>query len=151
MEFPQYTLRPNVARIVMPRIVGLILLGFLLYFGFQLNLFFLKIALSMIYNLLTIVIILFLVAIAAVQIYSNNSSIQYLFYPNKVIKQGKEQAIMMFSQVSIVTKKKNSWDNLFGTCTIILQPYLRIEHIQDSQQIYSYITNLVQYSRQIFK
>jgi len=142
-EHPQYMLKQDLKRVIIPKIFLLIGLAAVFYFAIWLNLFLLEVEDSTKLYVaigagIILVIAVILEIILFVQKINNN---QYLFYSRKVKYKGKE---IPFVNVDHVSFRQSFLDKIFMTGTIVLHPGFLIEKVPNLNEVYFYIQKLVQ-------
>jgi hypothetical protein len=149
MELPQYTLRPNTNRMLVPWIFKLLGLAILFYGGIYFNA---KVALSTdipaYINLLIFAFLIVLIGTQAILYHVKFGKYQYLFYTNRVEFDGKKQSNFMFGDFQDVKLNQNVFDKMFDTGSIVLSKAFSIGPISNVAQIKSYLEQLVTYYRQ---
>jgi hypothetical protein len=140
---PQYILKPEVKRAVVPQLILVTILSIVFFIGIVINLKLLKYKTT---PTLYILVALVLIALSALQIlltYGKVSRTEYMFYLDRIIEE-KTQKTIMLKDVADISSKTGFWDKRFGTGDIILDPGFRIEGVENSNQIFFYIQKLVQ-------
>jgi len=142
-EQPLYSLSPDLARILIPKLLQLIGLGIIFYFAIWLNLYLLDVKdTTKNYTLIISIIILFIaVIVELVLVVIKTKNNKYLFYPNKLEFKGQP---IPFVNIANVYLQKNFLDKIFNTGTIILHPNFKMEKISNTNQIFYYTQKLVQ-------
>lgn len=146
MELPQYTLRPNTNRMVVPWIFKLLGLSAIFYAGIYVNvklIFNTSIPASI--NVLIFACLLVLIIIQLIMYNVRFGKYQYLFFTNRVEFQGKKTDIFLFNAFSTVELKQNFFDKLFNTGSLKLSKDFEIGPISSVTQIKSYFERLIQY------
>ncbi|MBI4738783.1 hypothetical protein HY772_04420 [Candidatus Woesearchaeota archaeon] len=146
MELPQYALRPNTNRLVVPWIFKLLGLSAIFYAGIYINvklLFHAGIPAAI--NVLIFACLLVLIVIQLIMYNVRFGKYQYLFYTNRVEFQGKKTDIFMFNEFTEVDLKQNLFDKMFNTGSLKLSKEFEIGPISSVTQIKSYFERLVQY------
>ena len=144
MEAPQYSLKPNLDRFVVPRAVLVLILGIAFFFGIYLNLVLLKIEVGLVQYVIIFLVVAVAAALAIVQNMSYYKALQYDFFADH-IQIGSNP--VMLNRVSGLSLKQDMFDKMFNTCTIELPPVAKIKYIPNSYQIYSYIQQLLQFNQ----
>jgi hypothetical protein len=148
MELPQYTLRPNINRMVVPWIFKLLGLSVLFYGGVYFNArYALGTSIPAYVNLLIFFFLIVLIATQAVLYHVKFGRYQYLFYTNRVDFEGKKTKTFMFSEFTEAKLKQGIFDRMFGTGSIALGKDFSIGPISNVEQMKSYLEQLVQYYR----
>ena len=68
----------------------------------------------------------------------------YEFYPNRIEHYGRRVQSILYSDVKGVKLKRNIFDNLTGTGTIILSHKFKMKNIKNFKEMQDYINNLTQ-------
>lgn len=146
MEVPQYTLRPNINRMVAPWIFRLLGLAILFYGGVYLNAkFALKMQIPIYINALIAVFLLVLI-IAQIIIYKVKfGKYKYEFYTNRVDHEGKDSKTFLYGNFQEMTLKQNILDKMFNTGSIRLSKEFSIGPVANVTQIKSYLEQLIKY------
>lgn len=148
MELPQYTLRPNTNRMVVPWIFKLLGLSALFYFGVFFNAkYALRTSVPSYINLLIFLFLIILIATQTVLYHVKFGKYQYLFYTNRVDFEGKKTKTFMFDDFTEAKLKQGIFDKMFGTGSITLSKDFSIGPISNVAQMKSYLEQLVQYHR----
>ena len=151
MELPQYALRPNFMRIILPKSISLICLGGLFYIGILINLFLLGIAPPAYVSALIIAIIVTIIIIEAALSYIKASKIRYLFFPNRIEIYGEKSQIIDLLTLGNVALKKTFVDNMMSTGTILLPPNFEIKNVSKPEQMMNYAKSLIEYAKSHYK
>ena len=146
MEQPQYVLKPDLKRLFIPQIFKLIAFGALLYLGVYINSIVLEISLDK--NMLNIIYsaIILIILLDLVLIYLRYSKSEYDFYLDRVEINGKKPRIVYFQDISRIGFKRNFFDKLFNTGTIVFDG-VELKSVENSNKVYFYIQKLVDYGR----
>lgn len=144
METPQYSLKPNLDRFIVPRVILVLILGIAFFFGIYLNLALLKMEVGLIQFTIIFLAVAVAAALAIVQNMSYYKALQYDFFTNHIQIGGNP---IMLNTVSGISLKQDIFDKMFNTCTIELPPVAKIKYIPNSYQIYSYIQQLLQFNQ----
>ena len=149
MEIPQFTVKPDVARMVVPKIFQLIILSFLFYVALWLNLKLgFQIDVPLIVNLLIVLGLALAIVIEVLRFHAKFSQFKYLLYVDKVIFQKKDVLkSFMFSDFTVSSLDQNVIDSLMGTGTIVLNKSFRIGPINKAHKVYEYLLKLISYYR----
>jgi len=142
MENPQYVLMPDKRSYFVPRIIMVIFLAVLIYYGIFLNLKFLKINMGVYYSLGAIVISIILAGFAFLETYSKYMKAAYYFYADRMYANNMWHPYVTIPSFEV---KRNPLDKIFGTSTIVLGKY-KLKYVPYSEQIHNYIRSLVQSS-----
>ena len=152
MELAQYTIKPNIVRIVAAKILYLLLLGILMYFAVWLNLYLLQITVPPGINLLIIMIILAILLLQIAITYIKFSKTKYFFFPDRIEYKGKKPKIFYFASTQRIYIKRGIADKILKTGNIIIEPDFQIKFVSNVKQVYTYTQALIQrikgYNRQ---
>lgn len=146
-EQPQYMLKQDLKRVIIPKIFQLIGLGAVFYFAIWLNMFLLEVEDSTklyvtIGSVAILVIAIILEIILFVQKINKNP---YIFYSARVEYKGKA---ISYVNVEHVSFRQNFLDKMFSTGTIVMHPGFMIEKVPNLNEIYFYIQKLIQSNQQ---
>lgn len=140
-EQPLYVVYQDIGRVLFPKLIQLALLGGLLYFGLWLNLYLLDVGDKKLLSIFAIAGIIILIAMELLIVARKTKVQGYMFYPNRVEFGNKG---VFYGNVRGVDFKATILDRIFGTGTILLHPYFRIQKIKNSSQIYAYVQRIIQ-------
>ncbi|MBW2993459.1 hypothetical protein KY317_02705 [Candidatus Woesearchaeota archaeon] len=140
-EQPLYIAYKDIKRVLFPRFLLLIGLGIVFYLGILLNLYLLQVRDKTLICTLSIIVIILLIVIQMFLILKRIKTKGYAIYSNRVEFGNKS---IYYGNVKNVYYKRNFIDKLFDTGTIFLYPYLKIEKIKNSVNVYNYIKKLIQ-------
>lgn len=143
MELPNYSTKPNMIRILFPKILLLLVLSALLYFGVRINFIVFSKEFPTIINVLVIMAIVVLVIIEVILTNKKVKDSKIYFFNDRIELREKEQATVMLSTVSKIDLKKNLFDKLLNTGTLVLSTGQTIENINYPERIKAYITQLM--------
>ncbi|MEK6887032.1 MAG: hypothetical protein AABW88_04315 [Nanoarchaeota archaeon] len=146
-DLPEYTIKPNVTRILIPSIINTVLLAFLFYAGILINVTLLGIAIPTGINILIVAVLGLLVVIQALLTYLQASKTRYEIYKNRIQIEGAKQQYFMFSVIQELKFKKSFLDKALGTGTLIIDPKTKLKAIPNFEQTFVYLKQLLQYSR----
>jgi len=149
MDLPQYTIKPNVNRVILFKIIQLVSLALLFYLALWLNMqlgFNLKLPLAV--NILIIVVLILAIIIEMIKFHVIYSQFAFLFYTNKVLFQKKNKVeTLFFKDIAKPKLKINALDKFMGTGTITLTKKLSIGPINKPQKIFDYLLKLIDYHK----
>jgi hypothetical protein len=146
MEVPQYTLRPNTSRMVMPWIFKLLGLAVLFYGGIYFNVkYALKMSIPPLINVVIMVFIIILVVTQLILYKVKYGHYKYEFYTNRVDFEGKDHKTFLYGNFEQATLKQNIFDKVFNTGLIKLDKKFVIGPISNVTQIKNYLEQLVRY------
>tara|TARA_Y100000031_G_C7945876_1_gene259224 strand:+ start:117 stop:572 length:456 start_codon:yes stop_codon:yes gene_type:complete len=141
MENPSYVLKQENSRIIIPEMLKLLVLVTVLYLALYLNLFLLDYQVSKMFHLVIISVLLILIAIEIM--FKLKKAQTYYFYKDRVV-QGNKTLNLSNANLEI---KKNFFDKLLHTETIQLSPEFKLEKIKESNNFYSYLANMIKYTK----
>lgn len=146
MEVPQYTLRPNTNRMVMPWIFKLLGLAILFYGGIFFNVkYALKMSIPLFVNVLIVIFLIILIATQLILYRVRFGHFKYEFYTNRVDYNGKDHKTFLYGNFESAQLKQNPFDKIFGTGSIQLSKKFLIGPISNITQIKTYLEQLVRY------
>ena len=146
-DFPEYVIRPNVTRVLIPQIIITSVLAVVFYLGILLNINLLRIFIPPTINVLIISVLALLVAIQALLSYLQTSKTQYSVYKNRIQIEGPKQQYIMFNTVQGINTSKNVFDSMLNTGTLIIEPKIKIQAIPDFDRNFAYLNQMIQYAR----
>ena len=147
MELPQYTLHLTIKRMLFPRILLLVVLAPIFYFGIWLNSRLLGIEIPGFIAVFLILFLIILVIAQAILHYIAFQKFQYSFYTNRIEFEGKKPRTFLFSDFEQATLKQNILDKIFNTGSIQLSKTFSIGPISNLTQVKTYVEQLVRYYR----
>ena len=149
MTEPLYIARPNIRRVVLVDALKTLILCAVFYAAILLN-----IQLLRTYTLLSsdppfsiylaiggVLLLLFILEMLTV--YRKYTIVVYDIYPDRIEAYSKQLEAIPLMNVTDVRLKRNVFDYVFDTGTIIFQPALRMEHIPSPNDVFPYIQRLV--------
>jgi hypothetical protein len=156
LELPQYTLKPNINRMVAPWILKLLILAVLFYFGIYFNAKFspLNIDIPPIINMLIFAFLIVLVGTQTFLYHLRFGRYRYLFFTNRVEFDGKKTDTFYFADFVTAELKQGLFDKLFDTGSLVLSKKFSIGPISNVSQLKGYLEQLVhyyQYSQQSYR
>jgi hypothetical protein len=146
MELPQYTLKPNVNRMLVPWILKLLGLAALFYGGIYANVrFMFNARIPAFINLFIFVFLIVLVGAQVVLYHVRFGRFSYLFYTNRIEFKGKKSRTFLFDEFSQAEIKQGVFDKMFNTGIIRLSKDFSVGPISNVSQIKEYLEQLVRY------
>ncbi|MBW2966965.1 hypothetical protein KY362_00615 [Candidatus Woesearchaeota archaeon] len=149
MELPQYMLKPNINRMVVPSAFQLFGLALLFYAG----VYFLTMSMGLnVPGYINLFIIAFLVVLIVAQLFLYHMKFgkyKYEFYTNRIEFSGKKPATFMFTDFQQAELKQNLFDKMFNTGSIKLGKDFKIGPITNPERVKSYTEKLVNYYQSI--
>ncbi len=141
---PTYSLRPSIARALVPH--ALITSALLCIFaaGVFLNIKLLTGSINIIAIILTSIVMIIVLVLDLILYLIRTRSVVYEFYTDRIIKRDRKPEEEFFSNIKAVSVKKNLWDRAFGTMTVVLTPRFRIKHVFSDPNLIRYINSLIQ-------
>jgi hypothetical protein len=144
MEVAQYSIKPNVASILIPQFFRLIALCALFYAGVWVNFYLLGRYMSPLITLGVIAVLIILLIAQLLITKSRAGKHHYDFFSNRVEFYGDKLKSILYSDIQQVTLRRSVFDNFSGTGTIILSKNFRISNIRDYAEIQKYLNQLIQ-------
>ena len=135
-DIPEYIIRPNAARILIPSIVMTVFLAFLFYAGILINVTLLGVSIPGSINILIAAVLGLSVIVQSLLTYLQASKMQYSIYRNRIQIEGAKQQYFMFNVIQELNFKKN-----------FLDTKTRLKAISNFDQTFVYLKQLLQYSR----
>ena len=146
-DIPEYIIRPNVTRVIIPSIIITVFLAFLFYAGILINVTLLGVAIPGSINMLIAATLSLLVIIQALLTYLQISKTRYTVYKNRIQIEGAKQQYFMFNVIQELNIKKNFLDRALGTGTVMIDPKTKLKAVPNFDQTFVYLKQLLQYSR----
>ena len=146
-DFPEYVIKPNATRVIIPQILLTSVLAVIFYIGIALNVYLLRIRIPSSINTLIFAVLGLLVIIQALLSYLQTSKTQYLVYRNRIQIEGPKQQYIMFNTIQGIKISKNIFDRMLNTGTIIIEPKIKIQAIPNFDQNYVYLNQMMQFAR----
>lgn len=143
METPSYSTKPNIVRILLPKILGLLGLSVLLYAGVRVNFFVFDIEFPNWINLAVILVILVLAAADVFLTNMKNKNNKIYFFNDRIEIRGKEQNTIMLGTITNAEVKKDLFDKILKTGSIILSNGEVIKNLKYPDRIQQYIMQLL--------
>ena len=141
---PQYELKQNVKRIIVPQFLKTLVLLAVLYFAVRLNLHLMELEMPASINFLVIIILILLLVLQLFFTFRKTSKASYKFYPDRIEFPGKKPLTVFLINITNVTLKKDVFDKMFNTGTIVLEPGMKIKGVGNFDQVYTYVQKLVE-------
>jgi len=139
-QYPVYTLKPVISRIIISKALIIVPLAILLYVGAFLNFKFIGMQIDTMINMSIIFVIFLLVAFDLIIEYRKALSLEYYFYQDRLYANGQW---IMYTQIQHVDAKRTILENVTHTCELVLNENEKLRHIPDAYNIYQYIQNLL--------
>ncbi len=146
VDFPEYAVKPNTARIVFPQIILTALLAGVFYAGIAVNVYLLGVSTPLSIKILIMAVLSLLVVIQALLSYVSSTKTKYLVYKNKIQIEGIKPVYVMFNTVQELKAKRNIFDKFFKTGTIVAGD-VKIKAVPNFDSVFMYVKQMVQYSR----
>ncbi len=146
-ELPEYLIRPNPLRIVVPQLLLTTVLAFIFYIGILLNVTLLGVKIPGSIQILIVSVLVLLVIVQGLLTYVQTSKIQYSVYKNRIQIEGAKPEYIMFNTIQSVQPKKTFFDKIFNTGTIVIEPKKKISGIPNFDQTFGYLQQMIQYAR----
>jgi len=141
----QYSIKPNISRILLPQLFELIP-GIILLYLLVINLIRMGQEPSLIVHILVLAILVTAALLQLFVSYLNSAKTAYTIMADRIEITGKMQQTIMLAQVQQVNIRIGLFDRLFGTGTIILDGF-KIRNINNPQQVLQYIQQMVNSAR----
>lgn len=140
-----YSFLPGKKRVLIPKAILLVSLGFIFYLGVLLNLYLLNLSSSTgsIVKIISIIIILIIVLLG-IFLNFNKSKQAYLFFPDQIVFD-KENIYLL--QITEIIKKQSILDKLFKTYQLILNKKFKIGNIPLTIDLQTYVQQLINYAK----
>ena len=151
METPSYSTKPNLSRILIPRIIKLLLLSALLYLGVRINYIVFGAEFPGIINLIVVILILVLIAADIFLAHMKNKENKIYFFNDRIEIRGKNHNTINLALVSNAEVKMNMLDKMLNTGDIKLNNGEKIKNLNYPERIRQYILQLIRRSPQIKK
>ena len=119
----------------------------LFYAGIAINVFLLRVSIPGSINILIISILILLVVMQGLLTYVQSSKLRYLVYKNRIQIEGAKQEYIMFNTIQELKHKRNFFDKMFNTGTLVIGPKKNIIAVPNFDQNFLYISQMIQYSR----
>lgn len=144
-EQPIYVLHQNKKRALFPKILSLLILGTIFYFGVLLNLRLLDLLGSEETTIKTVsLIIVGAIILLGIILSLIKSRRAYIFYQNRIMF-GKKQVV--YQQIINTVPTKNLSDKIFNTYSISLTKKFKIQNISQQIDLQSYVQQLIDYCK----
>ena len=148
MELPQYTLKPNTNRMVVPWIFKLLGLSILFYGGIYFNVrYALGSEIPPYVNILIFVFLVVLIVSQAVIYRMKFGKYKYMFFTNRIEYDGKKPKTFLFTDFQAAELKQGVFDKMFNTGSIRLSKDFTVGPVSGVRQIKTYLEQLVNYYR----
>jgi hypothetical protein len=144
-QLPAYILPQNKKKVLIPKTIGLILLGTIFYFGILLNISLLKLATSTesIIKLISLIIMLTAVSLG-ILLNLKKSKQNYFFYQDKIVF--KKQQIFL-NEITDIKTKQSLLDKLFKTYYLTINQKFKIKNISQKINLQQYLQKIINYSK----
>ena len=143
METPNYSTKPNITRILMPRIISLVFLAALLYAGIRVNLAVFNIEFPSSANMITTAAIITAAAADLIIAGMKNKDNKIYFFSDRIEVKGKKPKTIALGAISSAEVKKNLYDMILDTGDIRLSNGQAIKNLNCPERISQYITQLI--------
>ena len=142
MELPTYSTKPNITRILFPKIALLLLLSSILYTGVRINFVVFNMTFPMVANAIVILIIIILALIEIVNTEKKAKDSKIYFFNSRIEVRGKEETTIILNTINNIEIKKSMVDKLLNTGTLVLNTGQTIKDIKYPERIRDYILQL---------
>ena len=147
MQRVVFDLKPDMDRMLFPRLIESMILGMLIIAGIYANLIVFNIDVNLAANFYITVLIIAVLGMHLTSYHARIRKIRYHVHDDRVQKEGTSHGYISLHSVAGLRIEKNWIDRLFGTATIVLEPGFRLRHIKNYQHVYDYLHKQVQYHR----
>ena len=148
MDLPQYTLRPNTNRMVVPWIFKLLGLSIIFYGGIYFNIkYALKMEIPPIINLLIFLFLILLIVTQIILYRIRFGKQKYEFFTDRIDFEAKTTKTFMFNDFTTAELKQGVFDKMFNTGSIQLSKKFSVGPVSNVQQVKNYLEQLIQYYR----
>ena len=148
MSVLQYTLKPSLKRVIWPHFIKVLFIYALFFIAIILNLRLLNFSISYLYYGIIILFVIILLVADIILTSAKTKKIVYEFYLDSIKLIEKKETVIPIAEIQSVDVKRNIFDKIFRTATIVIQHEFKIKHIDDYDQIVSYVNQLRDYSHQ---
>ena len=146
MELPQYKVKPNTIRMVIPWIFKLLALCALFYVGIFINVkLLLKSTIPTLVNVFIVIFLLVLVIVQIVLYHLKFGKFKYVFFTNRIDYESNKPETFLFTDYKESHLKQNSLDQMFGTGTIVINNTFNLGPISNAKQVFNYLQQLIKY------
>ena len=149
MEVPQYSLKIDLTRVIIPKIVLLVVLSFFFYVAlvFNLHLGF-KIVVPVIGHLMILAILFIAALLQTLKYQVEYSQYGIYFYLNKLIfKKGLEIQEFSYNQIAAVSLGKTFFDKILHTGYLSINHKTLVGPISNPEKIQAYLNQLINYNK----
>lgn len=145
LQQPIYQLAQDKKRALIPKIVILVVLGFIFYLGILINLSLLELRGSeeSTIKIVTLIILLIIIIVGIILSYYH-ANFPYLFYRDRVVLHNKE---ILYTQIINTQPKKDILGKIFHTYSINLGQHFHLRHLPEEVQIQAYLQQLIDYAK----
>lgn len=143
IEKPFYVLYQDAKRAYIPKMLMVLGLGAVFFFGIWLNLNLLRAEeqTKSIVLVVVAVVMLMLVLAETLMSYRKAKKYPYYFFQNRIQSRGKAA---YYGNIDNIYLEKKFFDKLFNTGTIVLHPYMKMNNIKNSDYMLDYMKQLLQ-------
>jgi uncharacterized membrane protein YdbT with pleckstrin-like domain len=134
-------------RAIIPTVLGTTLLAFVFYAGIVINISLLGVSIPGEINILIFAVLALLVIMQSLLTYVQTAHLRYYVYKNRIQTIGKKEGYVMFNSIQDMRMTKNILDDIFGTCSIKIQPDFVMKGLQTPDQTYAYLKQMMDYAR----
>jgi len=146
-DIPQYVINPSVMRLVIPQVLVTFILAIVFFVGIAINVKLLGVRIPRSVGILIVVVLVLLVVIQGLLSYLQASKTRYSIFTNRIQIDGEKQNYIMFNAIQSMQSKKDLFDKIFKTGTLVFEPKMKIKAIPNFDQNFAYLQQLLQYSR----
>jgi len=149
---PRITLKPNIARFIVPRALLLTGMCIIFYILLIVNLFLVFEKVELIYAIYSAIFLCIIIILGIIVEYVRANNWSYHFFNDKVEfhkKYGQKHKDILYNEITRVDIERNYFDRLFNTATYVLRPGMKIRFINYTNNMYFYVQKLVERSRKL--
>lgn len=147
MELPQYSVKPNVSRILILKITLLLILAIGFYFALWLNLKLgFNMAVPFVVNIAIVLVLVVAVLLELIRFHVVYSQYEFLFYTNRVIFKKKDKIqTFLFKDLKKIDFSQGLLDKIMKTGTIKMNKKFKVGPINKPKKVYEYLLKLIKY------
>jgi len=151
MEVPNYSTKQNLARVLLPRILTLLMLSLLLYVGIRINFLVFNMEFPDPINFIVIILIMILIAADIFLTNMKNKESKIYFFNDRIEIRGKDATTISLATITSAAVEKNVYDKMLNTGDIILSDGQAIKSLNYPERISQYIMQLLRRAPEIKK
>ncbi len=147
MDEPLYVLPQNKVRAILPKVITLLVLGFIFYLGILLNLALLELqATEETIVKITSLVILLIVIVVGIIIAIKRASTPYLFFRTNLSWSSK---VLAYTAIVNTTPSSDLFDKIFKTYNINLGKGFIIRNIPNTVPLQNYLQQMIDYAKSL--